>query len=157
MVWPPLRARTQNLSWFTRLESTDLGRRPLPFSLIPSGHPYTPIGRNKTFRATETDDDDNDEAASNAEAIDSATAERSNTHKVMRIKQEYIPDQGTHHPSYSQLPTPDRLFDESDVDDDDEDDDYSVRSDDDRKIPAPTRPKSTRKRQFDDSDVPASP
>ncbi|KAI2489826.1 hypothetical protein MHU86_24761 [Fragilaria crotonensis] len=48
------------------------------------------------------------------------------------------------------------LFDESDVDDDDQDDDYSVRSDDDRKIPAPTRPKSTRKRQFDDSDVPAS-
>ncbi|KAI2489860.1 hypothetical protein MHU86_24736 [Fragilaria crotonensis] len=211
MVWPPLRARTQNLSWFTRLESTDLGRRPLPFlTLIPSEeaptthaaityesdtdeaaviaeaieransernnkssratnynqktHPYiqgiltTPIGRNKTFRATETDDDDNDEAASNAEAIDSATAERSNTHKVMRIKQEYIPDiQGTHHPSpiRSYQPQTD-LFDESDVDDDDQDDDYSVRSDDDRKIPAPTRPKSTRKRQFDDSDVPAS-
>ncbi|KAI2502048.1 hypothetical protein MHU86_12451 [Fragilaria crotonensis] len=35
----------------------------------------TPIGHNKTFRATETDDDDNNEAASNAEAIDSATAE----------------------------------------------------------------------------------
>ncbi|KAI2504958.1 hypothetical protein MHU86_9487 [Fragilaria crotonensis] len=127
-------------------------------------HPYiqgiltTPIGRNKTFRATETDDDDNDEAASNAEAIDSATAERSNTHKVMRIKQEYIPDiQGTHHPSpiRSYQPQTD-VFDESDVDDDDQDDDYSVRSDDDRKIPAPTRPKSTRKRQFDDSDVPAS-
>ncbi|KAI2503511.1 hypothetical protein MHU86_10980 [Fragilaria crotonensis] len=118
----------------------------------------TPIGRNKTFRATETDDDDNDEAASNAEAIDSATAERSTTHKVMRIKQEYIPDiQGTHHPSpiRSYQPQTD-LFDESDVDDDDQDDDYSVRSDDDRKIPAPTRPKSTRKRQFDDSDVPAS-
>ncbi|KAI2508043.1 hypothetical protein MHU86_6335 [Fragilaria crotonensis] len=132
--------------------------------LQPKTHPYiqgiltTPIGRNKTFRATETDDDDNDEAASNAEAIDSATAERSNTHKVMRIKQEYIPDiQGTHHPSpiRSYQPQTD-LFDESDVDDDDQDDDYSVRSDDDRKIPAPTRPKSTRKRQFDDSDVPAS-
>ncbi|KAI2510625.1 hypothetical protein MHU86_3736 [Fragilaria crotonensis] len=43
----------------------------------------TPIGRNYSTRATETDDDDNDEAASNAEAIDSATAERSTTHKVI--------------------------------------------------------------------------
>ncbi|KAI2504330.1 hypothetical protein MHU86_10095 [Fragilaria crotonensis] len=131
----------------------------------PTTHPYiqgiltTPIGRNKTFRATETDDDDNDEAASNAEAIDSATAERSNTHKVMRIKQEYIPDtQGTHHfpPARSHQPQTE-LFDDSDDDDVADDDDYSVRDDDDRKIPAPTRPKSTRKRQFDDSDVPASP
>ncbi|KAI2511945.1 hypothetical protein MHU86_2461 [Fragilaria crotonensis] len=130
----------------------------------PTTHPYiqgiltTPIGRNKTFRATETDDDDNDEAASNAEAIDSATAERSTTHKVMRIKQEYIPDtQGTHHfpPARSHQPQTE-LYDDSDDDDVADDDDYSVRDDDDRKIPAPTRPKSTRKRQFDDSDVPAS-
>ncbi|KAI2495638.1 hypothetical protein MHU86_18867 [Fragilaria crotonensis] len=130
----------------------------------PTTHPYiqgiltTPIGRNKTFRATKTDDDDNDEAASNAEAIDSATAERSTIHKPVRIKQEYIPDiQGTHHfpPARSHQPQTE-LYDDSDDDDVADDDDYSVRDDDDRKIPAPTRPKSTRKRQFDDSDVPAS-
>ncbi|KAI2495976.1 hypothetical protein MHU86_18543 [Fragilaria crotonensis] len=129
-----------------------------PAATISQGILTTPIGRNKTFRATETDDDDNDEAASNAEAIDSATAERSTTHKVMRIKQEYIPDtQGTHHfpPARSHQPQTE-LYDDSDDDDVADDDDYSVRDDDDRKIPAPTRPKSTRKRQFDDSDVPAS-
>ncbi|KAI2508425.1 hypothetical protein MHU86_5952 [Fragilaria crotonensis] len=71
----------------------------------------------------------------------------------MKIKQEYIPDVvNTHHSTPARSHQPQTgLFDESDVDDDD----YSVRSDDDRKIPAPTRPKSTRKRQFDDSDVPA--
>ncbi|KAI2506392.1 hypothetical protein MHU86_8018 [Fragilaria crotonensis] len=270
MVWPPLRARTQNLSWFTRLESTDLGRRPLPFlTLIPSAdkksknkdsspflaskteppvvmsadvnipantptHPTlyltrskraktlsntntnikqkryvntsakgttetdndeaaliaeaieransernapsratrnrqpaasisqgihtTPIERNKTFRATYSDDDDNHEAASNAEAINSATAERSTTHKLVRIKQEYIPDVvNTHHSTPARSHQPQTgLFDESDVDDDNKDGDYSIRSDEDQKIPASARSKSTRRRQFDDTDVPAS-
>ncbi|KAI2506403.1 hypothetical protein MHU86_8029 [Fragilaria crotonensis] len=130
----------------------------------PKTHPYiqgittTPIGRNHSTRATETDDDDNDEAANHAEAIDSATPERFPTHTMKKIKEEYIPDiQGTHHytPARSNQPQT-GLFDESDVDDDDKDDDYSIRSDEDRKIPALTCPKSTRKRQFNDSDVPAS-
>jgi hypothetical protein len=108
-------------------------------------------------RATETDDD-NDEAASNAEAINSATAERSNTHNMIRIKEEYIPDdiENTHHFPHARNKLPQTgLFDESDVDNDDNDDDYSVRDDDDCKIPAATRPKSTKKQQFDDSDDPA--
>ncbi|KAI2512616.1 hypothetical protein MHU86_1835 [Fragilaria crotonensis] len=134
-------------------QQTTMKKKKLPLLMLQLPTNPTPMKRP----ATETDDDDNDEAASNAEAIDSATAERSNTHKVMRIKQEYIPDiQGTHHPPIRSYQPQTDLFDESDVDDDDQDDDYSVRSDDDRKIPAPTRPKSTRKRQFDDSDVPAS-
>jgi hypothetical protein len=142
------RANSERLALSSATKTT-----PRAKSII-QGATYTPPTRNNPFRAPFSDDDDNDEAANAAEAIASANSERFKLTRATKSNQEGITTiQGTHHPSPTRsIPFQAHFYD----DNDDDDDNYSIRSGDDRKKPAPNRPSNTRKRPKINHDNPTS-